>query len=281
VSQVEIHGQRVDVLAMDNVEGKVAPTVLEGRLPRTENEVLVGTHTLRLARAHLGDHIGVEIANTTARMKVVGIGVFPTYGDAGQLGDGALMTFLGLQRVLPDAKENMFLIRFRHGVDVPKELASLRSSLEPVPSRSSGRPRDLEDLADVQSLPAILAGIVAVLAAATLVHTLVTSVRRRGRELAVLKTLGFRRRQLALTVMWQTAVVVTLALVIGLPLGLLLGRYAWNVFAEDLGTVVDAAVPIGAAFVAVPVALVLGMLVATIPAWIAGRVRPATDLRSE
>ena len=140
VSQVEIHGKRVDVLAIDDVVGRVGPTVLEGRLPRTESEVLVGAKTLQLANAHLGDHIGVEIANTTTRVKVVGVGVFPTYGDAGQLGDGALMTFQGLRRVLPDAKKNVFLIRFRSGVDRHAELATLRRELEPVPTRSSGRP---------------------------------------------------------------------------------------------------------------------------------------------
>ena len=107
--------------------------------------------------------------------------MFPTYGDAGQLGDGALMTFQGLRRVLPDAKKNVFLIRFRSGVDRHAQLATLRRELEPVPTRSSGRPRDLEDLADVQSLPAIFAAIVAALAAATLAHTLISSVRRRRR----------------------------------------------------------------------------------------------------
>ena len=66
-------------------------------------------------------------------MKVVGVGVFPTYGDAGQLGDGALMTFQGLQRVLPDAKKNVFLIRFRSGVDRRAQLATLRRELEPIP----------------------------------------------------------------------------------------------------------------------------------------------------
>jgi ABC-type antimicrobial peptide transport system permease subunit len=207
--------------------------------------------------------------------------VFPTYGDAGQLGDGALMTFQGLQRVLADAKTNVFLIRFRPGVDRGAQLTKLRRELEPVPTRSSGRPRDLEDLADVQSLPAILAIIVALLAAATLAHTLISSVRRRQRELAVLKTLGFRRRQIGLTVVWQTTTLVVIALVIGLPLGLLFGRFAWNLYAENLGAVADSAVPVAAALVAIPVTIVFANLVAAVPAWFAGRIRPAAALRAE
>ena len=66
VSQVEIHGKHVDVLAVDDVIGHVGPTVLEGRTPRNENEVLVGTKTLELADAKVGDHIGVEVGNTTS-----------------------------------------------------------------------------------------------------------------------------------------------------------------------------------------------------------------------
>jgi ABC-type lipoprotein release transport system permease subunit len=281
VSQVEIHGQRVDVLAMDDVKGHVAPTVLEGRLPRRASEVLVGSKTLALAGAHVGDHIGIEIGNTTARMRVVGVGVFPEFGDAGQLGDGALMTYQGLERALPNAKENTFLIRFHKGVDVTREMATLRRSLDPVPSSTAGRPRDLQELADVQSLPVMLAIVIALLAAATLVHALAASIRRRRRDLAVLKTMGFMRHQLAFAVMWQTTALVGVSLLIGLPLGLLLGRYVWNVFAVDLGTVSNAAVPIGAALIAVPVALLLGNVVAAIPAWLAGRVRPASALRSE
>ena len=281
ISQVEIRGKRVDVLAIDDVIGQLAPTVLEGRLPRTQSEILVGRNTIALANAKIGDHIGVEVANTTARVRVVGVGVFPTYGDAGQLGDGALMTYQGLQRVLPEAKQNVFLIRFRRNVDPVAEFNALRRELEPVPTRSSGRPRDLEDLAEVESLPAILGGIVALLAAATLAHTLITSVRRRQREIAVLKTLGFRRRQIALAVVWQTTTLVAVALLIGLPLGLLLGRLAWNVFAENLGTVATSAVPVVTTFVAIPVTLAFANIVAAVPAWLAGRTRPAAALRAE
>jgi len=45
------------------------------------------------------------------------------------------------------------------------------------------------DLGRVGDVPLVLAGILALMAAATLAHTLVTSVRRRGRDLAILKAL--------------------------------------------------------------------------------------------
>ena len=55
------------------------------------------------------------------------------------------------------------------------------------------------------------------------VSALVSSLRRRRRELAVLKTLGFSRRQVRATVAWQASTVAAVGLVVGIPLGLLVG----------------------------------------------------------
>ena len=83
----------------------------------------------------------------------------------------------------------------------------------------------------------MLGALLAFLAAATLAHTLLSSVRRRRHELAVLEALGFVRRQVWFTLMWETTTLVSLALLIGLPLGALIGRFAWGVFAVRLGAV--------------------------------------------
>ena len=95
----------------------------------------------------------------------------------------------------------------------------------------------------VQNLPLILAGLLATLGSATLAHTLVTSVRRRARDLAVLRTLGFLPRQVRRVVAWQSTTFVCVALAIGLPLGIAAGRLVWDVFASDLGTVPEPVTP--------------------------------------
>ena len=71
----------------------------------------------------------------------------------------------------------------------------------------------------------MLAGLLALLAAAALAHLLVTSVRRRRRDLAILKSLGFVRGQVSAAVAWQATTVALLALAVGLPLGVALGRW--------------------------------------------------------
>jgi ABC-type lipoprotein release transport system permease subunit len=118
-------------------------------------------------------------------------------------------------------------------------------------------------------------------AAAALAHALVTSVRRRRRELAILKTLGFTRGQVVATVAWQATTVAATGLLVGLPLGLGVGRFAWNVFASDLEVVPEAVTPIGLTALVVPATIVLANLIAALPAQTAARTRPALVLRAE
>lgn len=62
-----------------------------------------------------------------------------------------------------------------------------------------------------------------------------TSVRRWRRDLAILRTIGFTRAQTRRTVTWQAATLGGTALVIGVPLGILGGRLAWQALAHQLG----------------------------------------------
>jgi ABC-type antimicrobial peptide transport system permease subunit len=133
----------------------------------------------------------------------------------------------------------------------------------------------------VRETPLFLAGVLAVLGAGVLVHLLVTSVRERRRELAVLKTIGFTRRQIATSVAAQATTVVAVALAIGIPLGLVVGRVTWSRFASNIGVVAGVVWPtIGIAAVAAG-ALLVGNLAAAFPARRAARTRAAVVLRSE
>jgi ABC-type lipoprotein release transport system permease subunit len=64
------------------------------------------------------------------------------------------------------------------------------------------------------------------LAIATLTHVLLTSVRRRRRDLALLKTLGLLRPQLLSVVLSQACALTAVALLAGLPLGIVVGRWS-------------------------------------------------------
>jgi ABC-type lipoprotein release transport system permease subunit len=126
-----------------------------------------------------------------------------------------------------------------------------------------------------------LGAILAVLSAATLTHTLTTAIRRRRRELAILKTLGFVRGQVRRTVAWQATALVAVALAVGVPLGIAAGRWAWALFADGLGVVVVARVPVVAITFVLFAAVVAANAIAALPAALAARTHPAVVLRTE
>jgi putative ABC transport system permease protein len=117
------------------------------------------------------------------------------------------------------------------------------------------------------------------------VHLLLSSVRRRRRDLAILKTLGFVRAQVAGTVAWQATTVVLVSMVVAVPLavplGVALGRWTWTMLAHDLGVMAQPQVPWLSLTAVIGAALILANAIALVPGQIATRTRPATDLRSE
>jgi ABC-type lipoprotein release transport system permease subunit len=144
-------------------------------------------------------------------------------------------------------------------------------------------PVEIARVHDVAWIPKALAVLLGSLALVAIGHALVTSVRRRRRDLAMLKTLGFQRREVRRSVAWQSTALAVIGLVAGIPLGILVGRFAWRAVANGLGVshVTTTTVPWIALAIGVPIALVSVNLLALLPARAAARVNAADVLRSE
>jgi ABC-type antimicrobial peptide transport system permease subunit len=142
------------------------------------------------------------------------------------------------------------------------------------------RPAEIVNYRSTGATPLVLAAGLAGGAVAALGLTLVASVRRRRRDLGLLKTLGFTGRQLTSAIAWQASVVAVIGLVAGVPLGIVLGRQLWIVFAHQIYAVPKPTVPWSAALV-VPGALLLTNVVAAIPGRMARRTPAALVLRTE
>ena len=89
--------------------------------PKRTNEMMLGTSTLEKAGLHIGDIAVLRLGNTATGLRVVGRGVFPEFGDTGRLGNGVFLTYAGLQKLLPQAQQNVFFVRFRDGIDVASQ----------------------------------------------------------------------------------------------------------------------------------------------------------------
>ena len=143
------------------------------------------------------------------------------------------------------------------------------------------RPGDIRDYTTARDTPLFLGALLSLLAVGTLSHALLAGVRRRHRDLALLKTLGLLRSQLMRVVFWEASALAAAALAVGVPLGLLAGRWAWVVFAWSAGVAGEADVPVPLVLLAIPATLLLANLIAAGPGWTAARIPAATVLRSE
>jgi predicted lysophospholipase L1 biosynthesis ABC-type transport system permease subunit len=225
--------------------------------------------------------VRVLIGNESRQFRVVGRAVFPDVGDIGQLGRGAFLTFGAVDGVGGPAPRNVALVKFTPEADRAAAVTSLTHAIAPVPVASAALPRDLASFGRVDALPIAVAAILGIMAGAVLVYTLLTAIRRRRRDLAVLKALGFLRRDLARTVGVQSLTLAAVALVIGLPLGVLLGRVVWERFADWQGIPsVPTVSVIVLALVGVAV-LVVAALIAVVPARVAARTVAADALHTE
>lgn len=284
--QISVRGVTVNVWGLDVVRGSAVPTVIRGRWPQRDGEIALGPKTLRRLDVGLGATVPVVLGATRAPMTVVGE-ILPPAGGAyqlvGALGEGAGMTFSQLRRLAFIDVPNLITVRLAPGTDVTGLLR--RVAAVAAPNLEIERPESgngLEDLERAKQLPLALAGTLALAAAAAVGHALIASVRRRRRDLAILKTVGFVRSQTFVSVASQATTFATIAVLFGIPAGLIGGRWLWSVFAtRTLGTL---SVPVSSTLptaLVVPGALLVANLVALGPARAAARVRPAVALRTE
>jgi ABC-type lipoprotein release transport system permease subunit len=292
LSSMRLQSGSVSALGIEP-DSPIGPTVASGRLPRRGDEIALGARTLRALDAEIGDSV-IARANDGSRrhLRVVGQVVLPALGlypgsDKTALGEGAVVTRSAITTLGPDFNVAQYIVAFRPDADRASRehvLDRIRNEAGSGTSGNTGhidRPSDIVSYEQVGNVPFVLAAILAALALAMVSHALVMSVRRRRRDLALFATLGFTRRQVSSTVAWQATTVGVFTLLVGVPLGVVLGRLGWSALANDLGAVAEPIVPVVAVIVAVPAVLVLMNLVAFVPGRMAARLRPATVLRSE
>ena len=143
------------------------------------------------------------------------------------------------------------------------------------------RPAQIINYGSLGSTPVLLGMALAGGAAVALAITLVTSVRRRRRDLAILKTLGFTRGQLAWAIAVQASVAAVIGCAVGIPVGIALGRALWDLFAGEISAVPSPSVPGGTVALIGVLAVTLAVLVATVPGRLAARTRTSQLLRTE
>ncbi|MEX2555076.1 MAG: FtsX-like permease family protein [Actinomycetota bacterium] len=274
------------------IDGRPPTDMLHGDLP----EIALGAVTMRRLKLKLGDTVefayppegaeddeegeGEEPPPLMQRARIVGVVAVPPLPFAvTEPGEGGLATVGAVNSFNPDHRAGCCYVAFEEGTDLDEAQAALEEAGFEVFPRT--KRTDLATLERMSRLPILLSAIFAVIGAAALAHVLTTSIRRRRRELAILKTLGFTRGQVRTAVAWQVSTTTILAVLIGIPGGIALGRWGWGLVAAYFAVVPVAVAPLALVAVVIPAALLLGNIVAAVPARIAARTKPALVLRTE
>jgi hypothetical protein len=297
---MQIDGRAVPVLGGTPKE-RVAPPVLTGHGLDAPGQIVLAPGTLALVHAHVGDTVSVRYGSTAPHtLRVVGTATLPAVGVGGlaghpSMGTGAVVPY----QLIPAPVRNQFavappgpnavFVRLKPGSDATVALRTLNTIATKIslPTNYSSsvltvqRPAEIVNYRSMGSTPLILGLGLTAGAVAALGLTLVASVRRRRRSMAMLRTLGFTGRQLAATLAWQATVAVGIGLLVGVPLGIVAGRLLWELFANRIYVVPSPTVPALVIAAIALGALVLGNLVSAIPGRMAARTPAAVLLRTE
>ncbi len=301
---VEIDGQTVAAL-QGTPRAPFAPPILSGHAVDGSGQVVLGQATMAQLHTRIGDTVRAVTEGGGATFTIVGTTTLPAIGISQGLhtsmGTGAYAALRGLTNDAPAACDGptMIFVRLRPGVSA----AAGRASLQRIAARSNTifdafgptsacagqyislvgaqRPAEIVNYQSMGDTPDFFAIGLAVGAVAALGLTLTASVRRRRRDLALFKTLGFVRRQLMAAVAWQSTIAVGIGTVIGVPLGIIAGRVLWTLFARAIYVVPAPSVPAPVIGLIVVGSLVLANLVAAVPGRLAARTPTALLLRAE
>jgi putative ABC transport system permease protein len=215
--QLTVDGQAVAAVGLAPMRGQGYLTMLAGHLPSGPGQIALGARALRLLHRQVGQTVQVGeygyglVGGAPHPMRIVGEAVFPSLGTRGSftgtdLGSGAVVRPALLSVPFPQTGclrgstcYNFVLLRYRPGASLSARAAGLMRQVTafgcPPGScqvTNDQRPGDIYNYAGIRDVPVLLGALLAMLGLATLVHVLVTGVRRRRRDLAILKILGMR-----------------------------------------------------------------------------------------
>ena len=292
VPDIKVGGLVINALAFD--EGPFGPTIISGRRPQGPDEIALGSRVLRRFHSAIGKTIEItpldpnndQPVGPAIAVRIVGTTITPDFFFSQTSGGyNAAVSERFVRKHAPkraDLLTNAY-VRFAPGVSLEEGVEKINAAA-PGGSAFVTRRAESSDLTNLQrlsSLPNVLAGVLALIAAGTLAHTLLSSVRRRRRDVAVLRALGFVRGQVRMTIAWQATTLILVSIAIGLPLGAVAGRWGWRLFVDQLGYFPLPIVPMLSVLLTIPIAAAVANIIASIPARAAARTEPAVVLRAE
>jgi hypothetical protein len=283
------NGKGIRAWGIESLHGKIGYALLSGTNPISADEMVIGPGTKRELHARIGTTLRVAecpcIDNEPSKIvpvRVVGIALFPE-DDDGNFNNALGFSGVGFKHHVPEGEPPRVAVVVANGQPVAAVASDLRRRYPGNISQYSypTRPGEVQNLVGLRTFPKALFLFAGLLGIVVLANLLFASARRRRRDLATLRSMGLTPRQTAACIVWESLSVVVVAIVIGVPLGLLAGAGVWIAATHGVGIADDLYRPF------VPLAiLVIGILLAALatsvlPGWTASRQHLGNTLNRE
>ncbi|MDT3439688.1 FtsX-like permease family protein [Pseudofrankia sp. BMG5.37] len=206
-----------------------AYSVGTGRLPTAPGEVAVGYGLLDQLGLRVGQTATVEIAGVARDVRVVGW--YRTSEDTGRV---FAMRLADLRAIDPTAVPDQYRMTVTPGTSPDTVQSALATRLGEGVELKTHSP-DVGGRTVIETVTTLIAGVLVLIALANMLHALLASNRESARDIGVVGALGCTPRQLIGQSALAAAVLAGLAVVIGLPLGLLVFRIQSDAVARDIG----------------------------------------------
>jgi putative ABC transport system permease protein len=240
---VNVGEHSLDVSGFEPIEGAFDVDVLEGDRPAAADEIALGRLAADELDVGVGDDLTVESPNGRQVLRVTGLVVVPGVEGTEGIGEGGLVTADGLSRLDPESAMTASAISVDGG-PVDEVAARLTDATEmaidrPDPSASS------TNYERVRSAPWIVAALLGLLLVVSLANLVIVTLNRRGRDVAILRSLGADRRWVSRLGHWHALVVGGAVVVLSALLGVAAGRvvFRWRVV-DRIGASDDTVVPL-------------------------------------
>jgi hypothetical protein len=274
IGKLTVGRETIPAIGVHPLRGSVAPAINKGRMPRNAHEVVLGAKTMRALHARIGSTITGTVDAERVRLEVVGTTTFPEFGDerfgSTRLGTGALGTtsLFKFREDIPGSHFNYVLLRFAPA-GASRNVEKLRAFVAGEDCAAGcfstdSRPAEIDGYRSARRLPLVVGVMLVLLLVATLTHVLLSTMRRRVADLAILRAIGSSSRNLAATLRWQALVLTASAILIGVPVGLIANRVAWTWFSSEVGIAPGTVMPILIPAIAAVGLLAIAWLLATL-----------------
>ncbi len=253
---VRIEGKSIEAVGIDQLDGTVFPTMIDGRIPQGERDIVLGPLSMKKLGRSIGDRVSVETSHGMRTMTIVGTATFPAIGNTRTSNTGLGTGAATVASAFPPSSDpaegryNGVFLRIDPTLDRATATESLREFFIEQGCTDSGcfftdgKPDALNGYESLGAVWLPFAAALGVLFAISLAHGIATTTNARRRDLAVMAALGLTGRQAGRVVVWQATTIIGAALIVGIPFGIFGANVLWGIFCGRLGIRPSPSIPV-------------------------------------